>query len=253
MRITTFLAILLSVVSANAGAGTEQVTSYVGNIGKYPIHLSVQKTDALRTGGLTVVGSYYYDKQMSPIPLYGKFNGAGILELCESHDSDTYQKIFIHGSRSPVETKDCQFSLTIDASGAQGRWASNGRSYDVALRLLSASDSAGKVLTKASMEIPYWGQTTNYMFLGDYGGAENPGFKIRVINKSTKAVTQEIVPDQDECPGAGYFSTMIYMNVERDHDSEQVLLLCYDGRNESFSYYAYNKISKKFDFVGHEH
>lgn len=245
-----FSAVFLLLIGSKAIAGWYQVSNYVGNIGKYPIHISIQKYDSFGSG-LTIKGSYYYDKIMTPIPLYGKYSGQDSVEICEIHNDDEFEKIIIKGSKSPINTKSCQFKLTLNESGAHGTWANGAASYEVSLHLIGAFSDTKTGFIKGTVEIPYWGQSQNHMFIGVY---EDTGSgisinRIKVVNKIRKAVIQELNPQKHDCL-FGFFMTPIYMNVEsyKLKNYEQIVLNCYEPRNGGLAYYLFDKASNSFRF-----
>src|SRR5690606_23743830 len=110
MRKNLMVPIVLMLLSGQAAAGWYHVENYQGLLGPHPIHLSLQ-TYSQFGSGITVEGSYFYDAKQSPITLYGKMNGTK-LELCEISDKATFDRIIVMGSKTPVDTAGCSFSLT---------------------------------------------------------------------------------------------------------------------------------------------
>ncbi|MDR3351772.1 MAG: hypothetical protein LBO00_01885 [Zoogloeaceae bacterium] len=253
-----FLLALFLLVCRNANAGWYNVTNYEGQVGTYPVHLSIQKYES-SGDGLTILGSYYYDRHMAPIPLYGKLGEGGKLSLCEIHSDDEYAKIIIHGSRSPVDVSACPFQLVLAHQSASGYWTEGKQRYEVALNETARLDDSGRdfVLTD-KFEIPFWGQTAQHMFIGAYepNDAGNRGVRVtvKVMNKSSRQLVQIIQPE-DDCL-FGFFTTPIYMNIESDisdgygpHGPEKIIFNCHSPKILQFSFYRLNKSTRKFKLV----
>jgi len=115
----TFFTILLLLVAMEANAGWYRVTNYVGQIGPYPVHLSIQTYDWFG-GRLNVQGSYYYDKHRSPILIYGKLVGNSA-SLCEIHSADEFDKILHRGSKAGFDTTGCPLRLVFSNDEATGQ------------------------------------------------------------------------------------------------------------------------------------
>jgi hypothetical protein len=249
MRRVAFFGILLLFFGRNAVAGWYQATNYIGKIGTYPIHFSLQEYDF--GSGLTFQGSYYYDKNIIPIPIYGKRDGSGRIELCEIHDETEFDRIIVQGSRSGFDTSSCQFKLSADENGAQGTWGSGGKSYDVSLqRTAVLDDKTGAGLTKGNIEIPFWGQTKNHAFIGVYEGTESGVmFKtIKVIDKRTRGVIQEFNPQERDC-SFGFIMTPIYMNIQSyKSKAERIILNCHGPKDGDAVFYVFDRKSKQFVF-----
>jgi hypothetical protein len=159
------LTIILLLVAAKANADGSRVTNYVGQIGPYPVHLSIQTNDF--GSGLEVHGSYYYDKHRSPIPLYGKLIGNSA-SLCEIHSDDEIDKILVRGSKSGFDTTKCPLRLVFSNDEATGQWTDHRGSFDVKLKRVGSLDYSELGRIDGVVEIPFWGQTKNYMFIGVY-------------------------------------------------------------------------------------
>jgi hypothetical protein len=236
----------------NATAGWYEVTNYVGRIGEYPIHFSIQKLE--RYGGLNILGSYYYDRYMAPIPLYGKLNENGRLSLCEIHSNDEYRKVIINGSKVPVDTSGCPFQIIVGNQSATGKWANGKRNYEVALNETARLDNTGDTLSIAGkFEIPFWGQTAEHLFIGFYTLEARP--MVKVVNKRSNAVIQVIYPEKHGCE-FGFSMTPIYMNIEGygsesyiSHTSEQIFFQCYARLADIILHFRLNMSSGKFDLI----
>lgn len=237
-----FFSVLLLLLTRNSVAGGYQVENYIGHVGNYPIHMSIQKYAF--GSGLTIEGSYYYDKKMIPIPLYGKYNGQNSISLCEIHNETDFQKVIIHGSKLGFETASCPFQLTFTEDYATGKWVSNKNTYDVKLKRTGILSNTKFWSIKGNVEIPFWGQTKNHMFIGVY---ENTGInKVKVINKSTRQTIQEFNPQENDC-SFGFFMTSIYMNIENSIPNT-VMLNCYSPRDGELAFYSLDKKTGNFKF-----
>jgi hypothetical protein len=242
------LSVALSLfLTGNAFAGWYQVTNYVGYIGKYPVHLSVQKHEF--GSGLSAEGSYYYDKHMEPIPLYGKYTSEGRLSLCEIHSDADFQRIIYHGSSVGFETDACPFQLTINENSAIGQWRDADHVLDVTLKVVgSLSDVGPHASVVGTVEIPFWGKTMRHSFLGVYETADGGIIfkKIKIIRKSTGHVVQELTLQDQDC-ALGFYMTPIYENIARQyHESptEAITLNCAGPRQPDFGFLVADRRGK---------
>jgi hypothetical protein len=250
MKKTAFT-ILLLLVAVEANAGWYRVTNYVGQIGPYPVHLSIQTYDF--GSGLNVEGSYYYDKHRSPIPIYGKLIGNSA-SLCEIHSADEVDKILVRGSRSGFDTTGCPLRLVFSNDEATGQWTDHRGSFDVKLKRVGSLDDTESGRIDGVVEIPFWGQTKSYMFIGVYkaSGAAGAGISInavRVVNKKTGAIIQDFDPQQHDCT-FGFLMTPIYMNIKSVNSGkdEKIGLNCGGMRFSTVVYYSLNKKTGTFEF-----
>jgi hypothetical protein len=244
---SAFLLVLFLLACRSASAWYN-VTNYEGHVGGNPIHFSIQKYEHFGSG-LNIDGSYYYDRHMAPIPLYGKLDEAGRLSLCEIHSDEEFDKIFIHGSATPIDVSACPFQLELGKQSASGHWAKGERKYEVALNETARLENTGKNPTlTGKLEIPFWGQTAKHAFIGIYE-PDRP-VRVNVVNKRSRQLVQLLQPEED-C-FFGFFMTAIYMNVERydSRGSEQVLFNCYSPKANVFVWYKLNKSTGKFKGKG---
>lgn len=243
-----FFAALQLLLTPSAFGGWYQVENYVGHIGSYPVHVSIQEYDF--GSGLTVEGSYYYDKHMTAIPIYGKYDKKlKSISLCEIHNDMDFQNIIVRGSETGFETANCPFQLIQTKDSMTGKWVSNGLDYDVLLQRVGSLSNTESGVIMGDVEIPFWGQTKNYMFVGIY---ESTGKgisinKVRVINKLTKQVVQEFDPQKHDC-SFGFFMTPIYMNIENAM-ADEIMLNCYGPRSGTLAYYGLDKKNGQFKFL----
>jgi hypothetical protein len=237
------LALVIMMMTGNALAGWYRVTNYVGQIGASPVHFSIQRNNFGH--GITVEGSYYYDKYLSPIPVYGQENNDKSLTLCEVHTPEEYEKALIHGFEDESYLIGCPFHLVPTDDGAVGEWRDSIHSYSVSLKKVGTLDNTRGIDISDVMEIPFWGQTKNHAFIGIYQ-ASSPEVKIQVVNKKTSAFVQTLDVDPD-CI-FGYYMTPIYMNLERSYPGpEEVYINCYSPRTrDDTRTYLFNKKTGKF-------
>ena len=201
----------LLLLSQKAFAGWYQVENYEGSIGSNPVHLSLQRYDSFGSG-ITVEGSYFYDAKQSPIAIYGKADGSK-LALCEIADDKEFQRVMVMGSKTPVDTTGCPFSLDVTDKGATGTWSKD--KLAVMLKKVASLDDTGEGKIDGTVEIPFWAQTATDRFAGVYAKTD-AGIcmtKMQVIKKRRGKVAQEIMFG-DDCT-AGTLMTPIYMNVEK--------------------------------------
>lgn len=207
------VALCLLALSGKAFAGWYQVKNYEGSIGPDPVHLSLQRYDGFGSG-ITVEGSYFYDAKQNPIALYGKAEGTK-LTLCEIADDKELDRVLVRGSKTPIDTTGCPLSLELGEEGATGNWSKGADKYPVALTNVASLDDTGDLMIDGTVEIPFWAQTSTDRFAGIYAKSD-AGIcmtKLRVINKKSKKVGQEIGFDEQDC-NAGMLMTPIYMNVQ---------------------------------------
>ncbi|WP_439860423.1 hypothetical protein [Pseudomonas sp. MBLB4136] len=240
------ISLLLFVSHAN-GAGWYQVKNYSGHIGKYPVTISLQHYKNFGSG-LEFNGSYYYNKQLKPIPLYGKQNKDGNIELCETHSSSDFNSIFIQGTQENINTSACHFLLTLTTSGAVGEWRRGNKKLTVNLSMIGSLDNTENGNLNGTMEVPFWGQTLQHSFIGVYEPS-NSGVKItkiKVINRNSEKLVQEFNP-QESCD-FGFFMTPIFMNIDSLHSTnrEEVILNCGTPQGGDFVIYSFDKKQKKF-------
>lgn len=158
------LASLLFTMVRSAVAGWYQVINYIGQIGPNSVHFSIQKYSF--GPGTTVEGSYYYDKYLSPIPLYGLENDDKSLLLCEVHTPAEYDKALIHGFKDGSYAARCPIHLSLTDEGAVGRWSDPQRTYAISLKRNGSLDNRNTAQIFDAVEIPFWGQTEKYAFVG---------------------------------------------------------------------------------------
>ncbi|MGX8008017.1 hypothetical protein ACVDG8_002925 [Mesorhizobium sp. ORM8.1] len=235
----------LLALTGQAAAGWYQVDNYEGSIGPNPVHLSLQRYDSFGSG-ITVEGSYFYDARQSPKALYGKISGASV-SLCEIADDKEFDRVLVIGSKAPVDTIGCPFSLDISDSGATGTWSKGADKLPVTLKKVASLDNTSEGKIDGTVEIPFWAETTTDRFAGIY---ENTGSgicmtKLLVISKKTGKPVQQIGFGGDDC-NAGMLMTPIYMNVEKEPGEDVISLGFRDGGAGYTQDYAFGPKARKY-------
>jgi len=233
--------------SVTATAGMYHVENYEGSIGSNPVHVSLQTYDGFGSG-ITVEGSYFYDAKQTPVAVYGKIDGTTIA-LCEIADDKEFNRVLVMGSKTPVDTTGCPFSLDTSESGATGSWNKGADKYPVTLRKVASLDDTGEGKIDGTVEIPFWAETAADRFAGVYAKTDS-GIcmaKMQVIKKASGKVAQEIAFDDDIC-GAGMLMTPIYMNVQKfvERGKDVISVNFRDGGAGDAKDYVFNRKTKKY-------
>ena len=239
--------LILLALGGQAVAGWYHVENYQGSIGSHPIHLSLQTYDF--GSGIMVEGSYFYDDRQSPIPLYGKLSGTGMV-LCEISDEKQFQRILVIGSKTPIDTAGCALNLDVTTGGATGSWSQGTETYPVILTRVAGLDDTGEGKIDGSVEIPFWAQTANDRFAGIYTNT-SAGIcmtKMQVIRKHGAKVVQEITFRDDDVCSAGMLMTPIYMNVEKwiEHGKDVISVNFRGGGAGTTSDYIFDPAARKY-------
>ena len=237
----------LLMLSERALAGWYQVENYEGSIGPNPVHLSLQRNDSFGSG-INVEGSYFDNARQSPIAIYGKADGSK-LALCEIADDKEFERVLVMGSKTPVDTIGCPFSLEIGESGATGSWSKGADKFPITLKKVASLDDTGEGKIDGTVEIPFWAQTTTDRFAGVYAKSD-AGIcmtKLQVINKKKGKVVQEIAFDDQDCD-AGMLMTPIYMNVQKwVEGGKDVISLNFRGGGAGYTQdYAFSPKARKY-------
>ena len=233
--------------SGKAFAGWYQVENYEGSIGSNAVHLSLQRYGSFGSG-ITVEGSYFYDARQSPVAIYGTADGAR-LSLCEISDDREFERVLIMGSKTPVDTAGCPFTLDVGESGATGFWSKGADKYPVTLKKVASLDDTGDLKMEGTVEVPFWAQTATDRFAGTYTKSD-AGIcmtRLRVINKKKGKAVQEIGFDDPDC-NAGMLMTPIYMNVQKWVEAgKDVISVNFRGGGAGYTEdYAFNSKAKKY-------
>ncbi|QPC93653.1 hypothetical protein [Mesorhizobium sp. INR15] len=236
--------------SGKAFAGWYHVENYEGFLGPNPIHFSIQTYDGFGSG-ITVEGSYFQDAKQTPITIYGRVSD-GKLGLCEISDDKEFYRILTMGSKTPVDTSGCPFSLEMNETGATGTWSKGTEKYPVTLKKVASLDDTHDQKIDGSVDIPFWAQTATERFSGTYTstGAGICMEKMQVIHKRSGRVAQEIRFKDEDC-NAGMLMTPIYENVQKftEKSSDTISVNFRDGRAGYSMDYVFNKKTKKYQHV----
>jgi hypothetical protein len=236
-----FFAFLIStVLSFNVIARNDwyEVQNYKGFVGVYPIELSVQTYNF--GSGVNIKGSYFYNKTMTPIALYGKVVNNEII-ICETHGAKDYESHIVDGVM--FEPEKCEFKLLKSNNDLIGSWSNKRNRYNV--KLIAADSWINGVLTGESLRIPFWGSDGDYSFIGIYKARSGilTIDEINVIEKTNVKVIQAINPQSDKCD-FGFYMTAIYQNLERDLGG--LYLNCYSTKGDVISELKYIKEINKY-------
>lgn len=218
-----------------------EVQNYKGFVGVYPIELSIQKYNF--GSGVNIKGSYFYNKKMTPIALFGKkLNDE--LTICEVHGVKDYEDYIVNGVMFNPEK--CEFKLLVSDNNLNGSWSSNGKEYDV--KLTATNSWVNGALTGESLIIPFWGSDAGYSFFGVYKAQKGELIinEINVIEKKNAKVIQTINPQSDKCD-FGFYMTAIYQNLEKDNGGS--FLNCYSIKGDIVSELKYSKRERNYVIV----
>lgn len=221
--------------NCDASSGWYIVNNYVGTIGKYPVHLSIQSYDFGKD--VNIEGSYYYDSHRAPIALYGK-EVSGVIELCEAATKKDFEKYIASGDK--FDLSKCPLKITKNGQELNGEWRGSKRKLDVTLKNVSSMDQTSIVSENGTVEIPFWGQTDKHSFIGVYekDGADISINKIKVLDKTNGNVIQVITPQKQECE-FGFYMTSIYQNVE-GFNNNSIYLNCYSTNADVIVDYTFD-------------
>lgn len=249
MTIKSAIALAALFFATHAHAGWYVVDNYAGTLGSMPVHVSLQEYDSYGSG-LTIKGSYYYDKYHAPIPLYGKRTSDRI-ELCEVHTSEEYEHALIEGTKAGFDTHACPFSLNVEGGDLRGEWRQGKKRYPVTLKNTGSLDNrTQEQITGQQIAIPFWGQTATHSFIGLYEQKADriEINRIDVVNKKTGNVDQTLNPQQYRCD-FGFFMTAIYQNIEADNHSDRVTLNYYSQKGDISVDYAFDRTLQQYRAV----
>jgi hypothetical protein len=241
MRLNGF--IVAFVFSWGVGCGYSEareswyvVDNYVGTIGKYPVHLSIQSYDF--GSDVNIEGSYYYDHHNSPIVLFGK-EEAGDIVLCEIVSEDDFERYIVSGDK--YDATKCPFRITRHGQVLKGEWKNKNINLDVALSKVASMNKYNIESESGELDIPFWGDTEKHGFIGVYKQDKHRVTinKIKVLNKDNGRVIQIINPQDKKCD-FGFYMTPIYQNVER-LSSSSISLNCYSTKSDVSVEYGFKQ------------
>lgn len=213
-----------------------EVNNYIGTVGKYPVHVSLQTYSFGHYNN--VKGSYYYDKYRAPIVLYGRKTATGIT-LCETTSKTDFEKYLSVGEEYDLDA--CPFRLTYNDTGLSGIWQNDKTSLPVNLSSTDVMNKTQIIAREGNIEIPFWGQTAEHSFIGVYENSNNGPVinRVNVLDKKNGKVIQTINLPAGNCD-FGFYMTAIYQNIETDNDAT-VSFHCYSSKADISEEYTFNK------------
>ncbi|HKR42626.1 MAG TPA: hypothetical protein VJU59_23625 [Paraburkholderia sp.] len=232
---TLLYAIATLLIASSAHAGWYEVRNYEGTIGNLPVHVSLQTYDYNNhddAGRWRVDGSYYYDAHRIPIPLQGKRQPNGDMQLCEATEPAAFGDSPAIPAASPAHPAPCPIALKISESGAAGEWRDDKRALPIALHQVGALNDTGlePPAVVGAVQVPMWHHTKSHLLVGVYGTSKNCPLSmtaLRLINLKNGQVDRDMKFD---C-GAGMVSTPIYANVYRANNPRHAIVLVKGGEN----------------------
>lgn len=227
------LCVPLFAVATSADAGWYEIKNYVGTIGRISVHLSLQTyddADQNEPDHWRVDGSYYYDVHRAPIPLQGKRQLNGEMQLCEAAEPVSFGDSPKVPSASPTHPTPCPIALKISDRGAEGEWRDGKNVLPISLQQIGALDDTG--LKNPSVigviEIPMWYHTKNHLLLGVYQSSKYCALsmvRLRLVNIKSGKIDRDMKFD---C-GAGIVATPIYANVYRADNPHHATIIFQGG------------------------
>lgn len=220
----------VALFSTPAYAGWYQVRNYIGTVGSYPVHVSLQNYDELNRGEARqkkIDGSYYYDANRRPIALVGTRHADGKMVLCEATPPDTLGDSPVVPKPTSARPNPCPIELSVESGKVTGIWNDGKKSLDIRLQevaqLDNTDDKSQEIKPSGDVEIPMWYHTKTHLLLGIYQQAQDCAFsmrKLRFINIRTGKTDKEMA---FEC-GAGTVATSIYSNVWQGSSDKHVTI-----------------------------
>ena len=216
-----------------AHAGWYEIRNYVGTIGNLPVHLSLQTYDDINrneSGQWRVDGSYYYDTHRVPIPLQGKRQPDGEMQLCEAVEPVSFGDSSTVPAVSPSHPIACPVALKISGTEASGEWRDGKHVLPISLHQISSLDDTGLDTPRVvgAVEIPMWHHTKDHLLLGVYQSSKDCSLsmvRLRLINIKTGQIDRDLKFD---C-GTGIVATPIYANVYRAENPHHVTVISQGG------------------------
>lgn len=223
----------LAASTAHAG-GWYEVRNYTGTIGSLPIHLSLQTYAELNHDEprrSQVDGSYYYDAHRLPIPLQGKRQADGSMQLCEAVAPASFGDSPKVPVASPAHPVPCPISLKPSDNGAAGEWRDGKHVLPITLHQVGTLDDTRSDKTPSvsgTVEIPMWHHTGKHLLLGIYESSSACPLsmaRLRLVNLRSGQTDKEL---KLEC-GAGTVATSIYSNVYAANSPRHVTIIFEGG------------------------
>ena len=221
------------IATSSANAGWYEIRNYVGTIGSLPVHLSLQTYDSInhnQPGQWKVDGTYYYDAHRISIPLQGKRQPDGQMQLCEAMEPVSFADSPVVPAASPTHPVPCPITLKIGDTGATGEWRDGKKVLPITLHQIGSLNDTGLNALKLDgiIEIPMWHHTKNHLLLGIYQSSKDCSLSmvdLRLINIKSGQVDKDLTFD---C-GTGTVATVIYSNVYRAENPHHVTVIADGG------------------------
>jgi hypothetical protein len=232
------LCAILFTAASSAHAGWYEIRNYAGTIGNLPVHLSLQTYDDIdrnEPGQWKVDGSYYYDAHRVPIPLQGKRQPNGEMQLCEAAEPASFGDSPEVPAASPAHPIPCPIELKIGDKDASGEWRDGKSVLPIALRQVGSLNDTGVEAPRVDgvVEIPTWHHTKDHLLLGVYRSSADCSLsmaRLRLVNIKSGKIDKELKFD---C-GTGIVATQIYTNVYRATNAGHVTVI-FQGGNHGMS------------------
>ncbi|GAB6847948.1 hypothetical protein [Paraburkholderia kururiensis] len=227
------LCVFFLAATSLALAGWYDIDNYAGTIGSLPIHVSLQTYDDVHRdepGQRRVDGSYYYDTHRIPIPLQGKRQPDGTIQLCEANAPTSSADSPTVPAASATHPVPCPITLKIIGTGASGEWRDDKRVLPIALHQVGSLNDTGlqPVRLDGVVEVPMWYHTKNHLLLGVYDSSKDCPLsmaRLRLVNLRSGRIDKEM---KFPC-GTGVVSTPIFGNVYRAGTPRHVTVMFQGG------------------------
>jgi hypothetical protein len=224
---------LILLAASPAHAGWYEVQNFAGVIGTLPVHVSLQTYKEINRnepGQWRVDGSYYYDAHRVAIPLQGKRQPNGEVQLCEAAAPVSFGESPKVPAATPKHPVVCPITLKVDGAAASGEWRDDKHVFPIALHQTGSLNDTEPGVAKIDgvVEIPIWYHTKTHLLLGVYESSKNCALsmaRLRLVNIKTGQLDKEMKFD---C-GAGTVSTPIYGNVYKADKAGHVTVIFQGG------------------------
>ncbi|RDU99294.1 hypothetical protein [Trinickia dinghuensis] len=228
--------LILLAAASSAHAGWYEIENYAGTIGSLPVHLSLQTYDEVdrnEPGQWHVDGSYYYDAHRIPIPLQGKRQPDGTMQLCEAIEPASFSDSPKVPAPSATHPVPCPIALKVSGTEASGEWRDGKNVLPIALHQVgSLNDTDPQHLRVTGVvEIPMWHHTKTHLLLGVYESSKDCPLsmvRLRLVNIKSGRIDREMT---FPC-GAGIVATPIYANVYRAKNPRYVTVISQGGYHD---------------------
>lgn len=224
---------VISFAASSAHAGWYEIRNYAGTIGSVPVHLSLQTYDDINRNESAqwhVDGSYYYDAHRVPIPLQGKRQPNGEMQLCEAVEPVSFGDSPTVPAASSTHPVSCPIALKISGTGASGEWLDGKNGLPIALHQVGSLNDTGLDTPRVAgvVEIPMWHHTKDHLLLGVFQSSKDCSLSmvhLRLINIKSGQIDRDLKFD---C-GTGIVATAIYANVYRADNPRHVTVIFQGG------------------------